>query len=51
MLGTEPHYVDSDKIEAAYFYCIECMEEVESDGDGWWHKDPALNPVEDEEVK
>jgi len=44
--GVKPHYVERDRVEAIGYVCGECGEEVEGDGDAFWHLASELQPKE-----
>ena len=46
---TGPHEVSERDVDTVVYYtCLQCGAPLETDGDGFWHRDPTLNPSDDE---
>lgn len=43
----EPHEVSRDDVEILTIICGKCGNEIQGDGDWFWHIDEDLNPKED----
>lgn len=45
---SDRHEVARDDVECLGFVCGRCGEPVDGDGDSFWHRDPNLNPHDEE---